>query len=68
MRFDLSHRVPIEGRADDDNLATQVTQLLLDWGKGEEAALQKLVPLVHKELQVTENRTFSMQCDHGERR
>lgn len=28
----------------------QVTQLLLDWGKGDEAALQKLIPLVHKEL------------------
>ena len=28
----------------------KVTQLLLDWGKGDEAALQKLVPLVHKEL------------------
>src|SRR5262245_60795753 len=28
----------------------QVTQLLLDWGDGDEAALQKLVPLVHKEL------------------
>ena len=28
----------------------KVTQLLLDWGKGDEAALQQLVPLVHKEL------------------
>ena len=28
----------------------EVTQLLLDWGKGDEAALQRLVPLVHKEL------------------
>src|SRR6476620_10697452 len=28
----------------------KVTQLLLDWGKGDEAALQNLVPLVHKEL------------------
>jgi RNA polymerase sigma factor (TIGR02999 family) len=28
----------------------KVTQLLLDWRKGDEAALQRLVPLVHKEL------------------
>ena len=28
----------------------KVTQLLLDWGQGDEAALQQLVPLVHKEL------------------
>lgn len=26
----------------------QITQLLLDWGQGDEAALQRLVPLVHK--------------------
>ena len=28
----------------------QVTQLLQAWGRGEEAALEKLVPLVHQEL------------------
>ena len=28
----------------------EVTQLLLAWGQGDQAALEKLVPLVHKEL------------------
>jgi hypothetical protein len=27
-----------------------VTQLLLDWGTGDEAALEKLMPLVYSEL------------------
>jgi len=28
----------------------QVTQLLIDWGNGDKAALDKLIPLVHNEL------------------
>jgi hypothetical protein len=28
----------------------QVTQLLIDWGNGDENALQQLIPLVHDEL------------------
>ena len=28
----------------------QVTQLLLAWGQGDEAALERLIPLVHGEL------------------
>jgi RNA polymerase sigma factor (TIGR02999 family) len=28
----------------------QVTQLLIDWGNGDENALQQLIPLVHEEL------------------
>ncbi len=30
--------------------AQQMTQLLQAWGQGEDAALEKLVPLVHQEL------------------
>ena len=30
--------------------AAQVTQLLLAWGRGDEAALDQLVPVVHAEL------------------
>jgi len=32
------------------NEATQVTDLLLAWGRGDESALDRLVPLVHAEL------------------
>ena len=27
-----------------------ITQLLVDWGKGDQAALEKLMPLVYSEL------------------
>ena len=27
-----------------------ITQLLIDWGKGDQAALEKLMPLVYSEL------------------
>ena len=30
--------------------SSQVTQLLLGWGQGDQAALEKLIPLVHSEL------------------
>jgi len=33
-----------------ESSAPQLTRLLLAWGQGEEAALEKLVPLVHAEL------------------
>src|SRR4030095_336522 len=46
----------------------QVTQLLLDWSEGNEAALQKLIPLVQKELHrlaphymAREHRHFTLQ-------
>src|SRR5262249_34690989 len=29
---------------------TGITQLLLDWGNGDKASLDRLVPLIHKEL------------------
>jgi RNA polymerase sigma-70 factor (ECF subfamily) len=29
---------------------TDVTALLLQWGKGDESALERLIPLVHREL------------------
>ena len=40
----------------------RVTGLLLDWGKGDEAALDELVPLVHDEL-----RRIARRCMAGER-
>jgi RNA polymerase sigma factor (TIGR02999 family) len=41
----------------------EVTRLLLDWGKGDEAALNALIPLVHDEL-----RRIARRCMAGERR
>jgi RNA polymerase sigma factor (TIGR02999 family) len=41
----------------------QVTRLLLEWGDGDEAALNKLIPLVHGEL-----RRIARGCMVGERR
>jgi RNA polymerase sigma factor (TIGR02999 family) len=40
----------------------QVTGLLLAWGKGDEAALNELIPLVHDEL-----RRIARRCIAGER-
>jgi RNA polymerase sigma factor (TIGR02999 family) len=40
----------------------QVTGLLLAWGKGDEAALNELIPLVHEELQ-----RIARRCMAGER-
>jgi RNA polymerase sigma-70 factor (ECF subfamily) len=40
----------------------QVTGLLLAWGKGDEAALNQLIPLVHDEL-----RRIARRCMAGER-
>jgi RNA polymerase sigma-70 factor, ECF subfamily len=40
----------------------QVTGLLLAWGKGDEAALDRLIPLVHDEL-----RRIARRCMAGER-
>jgi RNA polymerase sigma factor (TIGR02999 family) len=40
----------------------QVTGLLLAWGKGDEAALNELIPLVHDEL-----RRIARRCVAGER-
>jgi hypothetical protein len=42
----------------------KVTQLLLDWGKGDEAALQQLVPLVHKELHRLAHRYMARERRH----
>jgi RNA polymerase sigma factor (TIGR02999 family) len=39
-----------------------VTALLLDWGKGDEAALERLIPLVHRELH-----QIARRCLAGER-
>jgi RNA polymerase sigma factor (TIGR02999 family) len=39
-----------------------VTELLLAWGKGDEAALERLVPIVHDEL-----RRIARRCMAGER-
>lgn len=41
----------------------EVTRLLLEWGKGDEAALNALIPLVHEEL-----RRIARRCMAGERR
>ncbi|MBK5255732.1 MAG: RNA polymerase subunit sigma-24, partial [Vicinamibacteria bacterium] len=40
----------------------RVTRLLLKWGKGDEAALNELIPLVHNEL-----RRIAGRCMAGER-
>jgi RNA polymerase sigma factor (TIGR02999 family) len=37
-------------KADDRSASNPVTELLLAWGRGEQAALDQLVPLVHAEL------------------
>src|SRR5205807_8231792 len=42
--------------------AHQVTQLLADWSEGHEAALEKLTPLVYKEL-----RRLAHRHMHGQR-
>src|SRR5688572_5156681 len=39
-----------------------ITQLLLAWGHGDEAALTKMIPLVHRELQ-----QIARRCMAGER-
>jgi hypothetical protein len=39
-----------------------VTALLLKWGKGDEAALERLIPLVHRELH-----QIARRCRAGER-
>jgi RNA polymerase sigma factor (TIGR02999 family) len=41
---------------------TQVTALLLKWGQGDEAALDRLIPLVHRELH-----RIARRCMAGER-
>lgn len=42
--------------------ATRVTGLLLKWGRGDEAALERLIPLVHRELH-----EIARRCMAGER-
>jgi RNA polymerase sigma-70 factor (ECF subfamily) len=42
--------------------ATTVTALLLQWGDGDEAALERLIPLVHRELH-----QIARRCMAGER-
>ncbi len=42
--------------------ADQVTQLLADWGEGDEAALEKLTPVVYEEL-----RRLAHRYMHGQR-
>ena len=39
-----------------------VTRLLLAWGDGDESALNRLIPLVHREL-----RQIAQRCMRGER-
>jgi RNA polymerase sigma-70 factor (ECF subfamily) len=41
---------------------TRVTGLLLKWGRGDEGALERLIPLVHKELH-----RIAQRCMAGER-
>ena len=41
---------------------TRVTGLLLKWGRGDESALERLIPLVHRELQ-----QIAQRCMAGER-
>src|SRR5436190_10787224 len=41
---------------------TSVTGLLLQWGQGDEAALDRLIPLVHQELH-----QIAQRCMAGER-
>ena len=43
-------------------MATKVTELLLKWGKGDESALDRLIPLVHAELH-----QIARRCMAGER-
>src|SRR5215470_15585257 len=40
----------------------EVTQLLADWGRGDEAALQKLMPLVYEELHRLAYHYMKAQC------
>ncbi|MEO7271761.1 MAG: sigma-70 family RNA polymerase sigma factor [Vicinamibacterales bacterium] len=41
---------------------TRVTELLLEWGRGDEGALERLIPLVHRELH-----GIARRCMAGER-
>ena len=41
--------------------SNEVTQLLLAWSDGEEAALNKLIPLVHRELHRLAHRYLSQE-------
>jgi len=41
---------------------TTITGLLLEWGRGDEAALERLIPLVHRELHA-----IARRCMAGER-
>ena len=43
--------------------STRVTALLLKWGRGDEAALERLIPLVHRELH-----QIARRCMAGERK
>lgn len=43
------------------NLATQVTELLINWSKGDPAALEELIPLVHAELRRIARRYMARQ-------
>jgi RNA polymerase sigma factor (TIGR02999 family) len=45
-----------------DNGASGVTRLLEAWGQGDESALTRLIPLVHREL-----RQIAQRCMRGER-
>src|SRR5947208_2392276 len=40
---------------------TEVTQLLIEWGKGNQAALEQLMPLVYAELRRMANRYMHKQ-------
>jgi len=45
---------------------TQVTALLLEWGHGDEAALDQLIPLVHRELRMIARRYMAKErADHS---
>ena len=45
---------------------TKVTGLLLQWGKGDEAALERLIPLVHRELHQIARRCMARERpDHS---
>ena len=44
-----------------ENLATQVTELLINWSKGDLAALDELIPLVHAELRRIARRYMARQ-------
>ena len=43
-------------------IPADITELLLKWGQGDEAALERLIPLVHREL-----RNIARRCMAGER-